>query len=338
VARRELDLTYLKELPIVKDWLKDNYITRKTLKRYLQSLNRIYPSIIEEFGSWEAFLKLNSNKKANFFNHWIEVELPVQIKKFPNRQESKLKNSLRVHVWNVQGLLGRLGEEYRANHKLMDKVENNTNTFLKLSREDIEKLYKVLNPKYKLILKIMYLFGGLNPADIIELKLSDFQQFDENFYYIQKKRAKTGKKGGKIFNVIHKGLYEEIKEFAKIHHRGINDNIFDLEARSISNTLRNNLKAFKLNPKTTPKYIRQLAATELKKYLPEDLLLLWTQHKPRNIVEANYVKHIPDLVELYPKIVQALLIGNGYTQTIKESKEIKDRLSQLESKLSQAFE
>jgi len=331
-GRKTLDVDYLLSLTPIKTWLVDNFIPESEVKRYLAALNQMYPDILASFGDFDKFLALDSNKKANFFNKWVEDKADQKIQSFPEKDRSKVKSTYQVYAWNVQGLLSRMGPQYKANPKTVKKIDSNTNLFISLTRTDVETLFTVLPPNYQLMLKILFLWGGMNPKDIVSLTLNDFKQYDTDFYYIQKARSKTEKKGGKIFNICHKELYQDIKHYAEIEKHGNNDPIFDLTEGAISDTFRNYVLRYEINKECMPKIIRQLASTLLKKILPEDFLLLWTQHKPRNIVEANYIKNIPDLIALYPKIVEAVLLGNGYKHQLEVEQDIRKENALLRAK------
>jgi len=345
MTKKPQDLTSLRELKGIKEWLEDNLLNEKqekTLRRQLLAVQLVFPNIEKNQKDWEKFLALNKNKKANFLNAFVDQEAEKKLDLNPEKNLAIIKNTLRVYVWNLQGLLARIG--YEANPKNLVKIDNNASVEpLEITREDVENLYKKLNAQYQLILKIHFLFGGLNPADIVELRLNDFKRTAvQEFYYIYKSRAKTEKKGGKIFNVCHIGLFEEIKAYFDLQNlktgnqKTPNDPIFAIDERTISDEFRYVIKQNNLPEKTIPKYMRQLAGTILEETLPNRYRLIWTQHKEEIKTDPNYVKNtIPKLIEFYPKIAEALLLGNGYRHQLASKKDLQKEMESVKQKLKE---
>ncbi len=307
------------------------------------ALKTIFPHIKEGSAEWNNFIALDKNKKADYLNAWIEKEAPKKLAKNPGRNIEIIKNTLRVYVWNLQGLLSKIG--YDANPKNMPKIDTNASVEeVEITREDVEKLYAKLNQKYALILKVHFLLGGLNPADIVELRLNDFKKCNDPFYYIYKPRSKTERKGGKIFNVIHDILYDEIKEFVNLENLKRennqetpitpNDPIFQIDERTISDEFRYVLEQNGLNAKTIPKYIRQLAATLLEEVLTKNLDQIWTQQIQEIKTDPNFVKDkIPKLIEYYPKIFEVLGLGNEYKHKLAVEQDIRKENAMLKTKI-----
>lgn len=305
-------------------------------------------------------------------NAWVEKQAPLFLEKNLNSNTINpekhkqtnlelIKNSLRVYVWNFQGLLSSI--DCKANPKNLIKIDNNASPEeCEITKDDVEKLFDKLNPKYKLILKIHFLFGGLNPADIVELCLNDFKKVNAQFYFIHKNRSKTAKKGGKIFNVIHASLFDEISTFFETENLKLDNSmqrtknypiffhwerkydedtkkdwfyLVNLEERTISDEFRYVIKQNKLNEKIIPKYIRQLAGTILGKTLPDKYRLIWTQHKQEIKTDPNYIKStIPNLIEYYEIIAKALLLGNGFLHQLAEEKDLQKKVTKLEQDIS----
>jgi len=349
MARKPLDLTHLKEIPIIKEHLAKNHINQDQYKEYFLAFNHIYPKLIETFGSFEVFLDSDENEKSKFLNDWFSEQYDYKKKEKPDNDLIAMKNTILRDVWEVQGLLGKLGKKYKANPELLETQQPNSNLTLAISFEDVLKLYDVLPTQYKLILKIM-MISGLDPIDIVDFRLSDFKEANENFYYIYKPRTKTKEKGVYFLLIFDREFYGEIAEYVKnfnidIERRkstlqkrlrdhpeeqekveteinkisnviGINGPIFPISKETVSTEIKHYLRKYQLNPKTLPRYIRQLSATLLEDILPSKYLLLWSQHKAE-LMDRHYLKqNVDKFIQFYPLIAQKVLIHSSY-QSVK---------------------
>lgn len=249
MGKTTLYINYLKEINPIKEYLKDTSISDKSIKTYLQAIDKIFPYLVDRFKekigitfSLEKYYEQitinereNTNKKNEIRKNWEQNDIPNKVfnewrqisqnkkanllMKFANQLASKYKdtnrNSFVNYIWRIQGFLAKLGRDYEANPKIMEKTEMNgfhleeTTTY-----EDVLQFYeKINNPKYKLILKIM-MYSGLNPIDIIALKPIDFKRFQKSdYYYIMKKRIKTMHKDTYFVIAFHTIFINEIKEY-----------------------------------------------------------------------------------------------------------------------------
>jgi hypothetical protein len=191
---------FIEEIEVVKDFkaedfLKLSEINQTIIKKEWAELN--IPNTI--FNLWS---KLTPEKKADILVKWM------------NNGEKVNQN----YIWRIQGLLSKLGRLYEANPKLIPQIE--TNGFkleLDFTYEDVMDLYYKLPDKLKLILKIM-IYTGLNGADIVLLKPSDFNKYVDKktkniYYYVMKKRLKTAKKDAYYVILFSASFVEELKEY-----------------------------------------------------------------------------------------------------------------------------
>lgn len=362
------NLSYIEKLKGIKELLKRKNIDRAKYRRYFLNLNRIYPKIIETFSnkskkdvkdlgkklghskltpeeqenihsSWENFLEIDPNKKANFLMDFAIEQYEARKKKEPNGNFRNFRNTELRIIWGVQGLLGKIGQKYKANHELLETQTSNTNLELPITLEDVEKLYDVLPYKYGLMLKIIT-FTGLNPKDVLGLQLSNFKKtHNPNFYFIQKMRNKTAHQQVEYILVFDENFYQEIENFTKtIPNYSKNDPIFDITPSTLLSQFKFYIKKYNLNPKILPKYIRQLCYTLLSDEIPEKLLLAWSQHKPK-LMDKHYIKKTVDkMIEFYPRIARAFLLKSSaqYAKEIRENTNIK-QINQLKKELQRHF-
>lgn len=307
--QKRIDLTELKQIPIIKRHLSIFARTpaaQKKYRLYLLTLRKIYNKIQEKYGSFESFLEVEENEKSIFLMEWVNERYEAKKTENPNGDFIAFKNTGLRNVWLINGFLGKLGRKYTANTKLLESQTPSSNLVLQANLADVMKLHDVLSLKYKLILKIM-LFTGMNPVDILNFTLADFKSHDDgNYFYVYKLRQKTKSKGVMFLNVFRRDFFNEIMRYAHAQRRGMNDRIFPISPKTLENTFQYHIKKHNLNPKTMPRYIRQLNATLLEDVLPSKYLLLWTQHKG-DIMTRHYLKrNIAKFIQFYPLIINAV--------------------------------
>jgi hypothetical protein len=332
MARPKKDLSYLETIPIIKDFLKDNNILTDTrTRRYLLSLAKIYPYIIKQYGNFDFFIELDSNKKAHFFIEYINSEVNKKSKNHPEINYNKIKNNVLHTIWMVQGFLGYLGKHLRANPKWIEDFTPIPSFTSKINISDIIDLHKILPYKGRTQLEIQTLTGW-NNIDLTKLRLDDFTSIKRNtvqididsddFLYIAKTREKTWKKNVIYLNLFDRQFYDEIERYCRINSIKSSEIIFSVKPPAISELYRYYLKKYThLNQFTLPRYIRQFCFTQLQDIFKNDpdLFNVWTQHK-MGVLRTHYIKnYIERLIPLYPKIKENLVLGNIKTLKIEVS-------------------
>ena len=253
MKRRRKYLEYLTEIEGIKKYLKISSKTEKTIRTYLLALDKFFPYLLNFFKenytelknfNLESYHKLNLDKQEKLKKEWEKYEIPNKIfevywKTLSSNEKAELlmkwvnelsnsnevkRNTYLNYLWRIQGFLSKIGFEYKANSKNMDKINNNNGFHLAsdITYEDVIKLYEKLdNIKYKLILKIM-MYCGLNPADIILLRPMDFNktEFKDNngisitdYYILSKFRQKTKGKNTQYLIPFCRNFIEELKEY-----------------------------------------------------------------------------------------------------------------------------
>jgi len=247
-----INLNYLKEIISIKDYLRDTPKTEKSIKTYLQALDKFFPYLVNRFKEniielrdfdLNAYYNLNTIEKNKTKENWIKNDIHNKImnnwmkltpekksdilmkfaKDSSKNNETTEKNTYLNYAWRVQGLLSKLGRDYEANPKTMEQLKSNgTKIGSDIEYEDVIELYgKLNNDKYKLILKII-MYAGLNPIDILDLKPKDFIKvdskavkiiLDRKYYYIKKERIKTKRKQVEFLLVFAENFFNEIKNY-----------------------------------------------------------------------------------------------------------------------------
>ena len=265
-------------------------------------------------------------------NKFLETEYAFRIKHSKYSNKENCRNRLLQIIWLVQGFLGYLSKDkdLRANHKFIESITPNPTFILPINGDDIYDLYEDLKARERKALKLEF-FTGLNLADVVELELSDFRTINDEFYFVHKKRIKTWKKRVNYLNVYDNAFYRELERYCDRNSISENEKIFPLTSMGLYNAYKRILLKNNLNPKTLPKWIRQLSFTRLEPVLGEgtDLFSLWTQHQ-MGVLSTHYVKkYINQYINLYPKICDAVLIGS-LKQTEEKLKFLK---TEIETKL-----
>ena len=291
-------------------------------------LNVMYPYILKEYGVFDSFLECDRNKKAFFFNKFLEKEYLIRMDAKPSRDKINCKNRLLQIIWDVQGFLGYISRErdLRANHKLIENMTPNPTFINPINVDDVFDLFDEAKARDRKALKIEF-FTGYNPVDLLGLTLSDFRTINDEFYYIHKKRQKTWKKKINYLNIFDNNFYYEIARYCDRKNISENELIFPITPSGLWKSYKRNLIKNNLNPHTTPKYIRQLAFTRIEPVLGEEssLFRLWTQHAA-GVLSTYYVKkYITKFIERYPKICDAVLIGS-LKQSQQKIKFLKDEI------------
>ncbi|NVM28843.1 MAG: hypothetical protein HWN65_08365 [Candidatus Helarchaeota archaeon] len=334
-GRKPVDLTELRQIPIIKEHLAKFAKTKESQEKYqfyLQQLRKILPIIKEKYGSFEKFLEIDENEKSILLMEYVFEQYEAKKAKKPDGNLIAFKNTYLRNIWTINGFLGKLGKKYKANPELLEAQTPNSNLELQVTLEDILKLYDVLPIKYKLILKFM-VFSGLNPVDILDFRLADFKSCNgSEYFYIYKLRQKTKSKKVFFLNVYHKDFYAQVAEYARTQGIDKNEPIFShytkidpdrdfseknkervpITPKTVENEFRHYIKKHNLNSKTMPRYIRQLNATLLEDVLPSKYLLIWTQHKAK-LMDRHYLKkNIDKFIEFYPLISKMVELKSSY--------------------------
>lgn len=212
MVRKVININYLKEINNIKNYLRDSPKSEKSLKTYLQALDKLFPYLVNRFKenieelkdfnlknyykkniieqneiktNWkknnindkifEEWKKLSPEKKSDILMKWVKDS--IESKFYTNGKTEK--NTYLNYAWRIQGLLSKLGRNYEANPKTMEQLKRNgAKIGSEIEYEDVIELYEKLNnDKYKLILKIM-MYSGLNPIDILDLIPKDFKRVD----------------------------------------------------------------------------------------------------------------------------------------------------------------
>ncbi len=386
MGRETRYLKYLKEIPSIKEYLKNTSKSDKTISTYLLALDKFLPFLINRFKDkieelkdfdYETYFKLENGEKTEVKKEWVKIDIPNKIlieywkplnpniksellMKWANetskldielRKEKGLndlkdaKNTYLNYVWRVQGFLNRLGFQFKANPKEMDKIT--TNGFHledDITYEDVIKLYEELDKtKYKLILKTM-MYCGLNSADIVLLRPIDFEKYKKtNLYVLVRKREKTKHKDTQYLIIFYENFINELKEyFERINpnEKWINNKkeIFgDIKPNTISDVFKYHRDKAKLNPNLMPSSIRRLCFTRINDLFTlkdGDIYNLWTQHKV-GLLTRHYITDIMERIikkNYVEKIQEKVLIGNvgSYIREVNGLKNGINRIKDLE--------
>lgn len=343
------DLEYLKTIVPIKDYLRDTPKSEKSIKTYLMALDWIFPSLIDRFKNeinydinlddynklgvkdrnkikqdwyneianqvFEEWKKLSSNKKADILMKWAN-----------NRAENsngKNRNTQLNYAWRIQGILSKLGREYEANPKNMERLSSNGFHLEEdITYEEVVELYeKLTNPKHKLILKIM-MYTGLNPIDIINFRPRDFKRYvmdaDNNYnkwisYVLIKIREKSKHKKVEFLITFEEEFIDEIRDYfeRKIvkHIKKPNDNMSD-----------------KKYQKTKSKIKRYMEDTRFSRVEKDNYIIFtgeydWIKDKNQNIFGDMTSKNVSDVMayhvginklnsKLTPMIIRRLCFTN----------------------------
>ncbi len=243
------ELEYLKMITPIKNYLRDTPKSAKSIKTYLQALDKIFPAFIDRFrDNIDELKKLdkteldniiemlsqidNVNQKNQFKKELAKLDIPNKVfnewrKQSPNKKADILmkwakdaskhngkgkENTFLNYVWRIQGFLSKLGRDYEANPKnIIQLTSNGFHLEERITFEEVLIMYEKLRPKYRLILKIM-MYSGLNPIDIVHLKPVDFKPYKE-YYVLIKEREKTKHNDVKFLITFEKPFIDEIRAY-----------------------------------------------------------------------------------------------------------------------------
>lgn len=247
-----INLNYLEQITSIKDYLRDTPKTKKSIKTYLQALDKFFPYLMNRFKEnivelkdfdLNAYNNLNTSEKNKTKENWVKTDIHNKImnewmKLTPEKKSDILmkfvndssenngkteRNTYLNYAWRVQGLLSKLGRNYEGNPKTLEQLKRNgAKIGSEIDYEDVIELYdKLNNDKYKLILKVM-MYSGLNPIDILDLKPKDFikidfkavkVELDKDYYYVKKERIKTKRKNVEFLLVFAENFFNELKSY-----------------------------------------------------------------------------------------------------------------------------
>jgi len=274
MVRIQININYLEEINSIKEYLRDTPKSRKSIKAYLLALDKFFPYLINRFKdnikelkdfTLKDYYKLNTTEMNNVKANWVKDNIHNKIfeewKKLSPEKKSDIlmkwvndsienkyvrngkteENTYLNYAWRIQGLISKLGRDFEANPKTMEKLKRNgTKIGSMIDYEDVIELYdKLNNDKYKLILKIM-MYSGLNQIDILDLKSKDFIKIDSkalkisldrDYYYIKKERIKTKHKNAEFLLIFTEEFFNEIKSY--------------FERKIIVNYTKDNIKKYK---------------------------------------------------------------------------------------------
>lgn len=325
------DLEYLKTIVPIKDYLRDTPKSEKSIKTYLMALDWLFPTLIDRFKNeinydinlddynklgvkdrnkikqgwyneiaiqvFEEWKKLSSNKKADILMKWAN-----------NRAENsngKNRNTQLNYAWRIQGFLSKLGREYEANPKNMEKLSSNGFHLEEdITYEEVVELYeKMTNPKHKLILKIM-MYTGLNPVDIINFRPRDFKIYrmepNENStnewisYVLVKIREKSKHKKVEFLITFEEEFIDEIRDYfeRKIvkHIKKPKDNMSDKEYQKAKSKIKRYMEDTRFSRVEKPNYI--IFTGEYN----------WIKDKSKNIFGDITSKNVSDVMAYHVRI------------------------------------
>jgi hypothetical protein len=345
MTRPKIDLTFLETLPIIKTFLEDDCrLPKKKIRRYLLDLAVVYPYIINKYGSFEAFLPIPPNKKSSFFMDFVETEYKIRIKRFPHRNYVNTRNRVLQIMWDLQGFLGYLGVNLKANNKILELQFPVTDFQPAIHVLDLLHLSDEMPGEGRRRLKLLF-WTTWNPVDMVKLCLNDFKHLNSEygeFFWVNKRREKTFKKKVIYLNLFEPSYYNELERYCIRNDINSNTPIFSRLVDKEENmrvplatcTFRAYFRYWArrtgLNELVSPKNIRALGITQLKNAIKDnDLVDLWSQHKV-GTVPTHYIKDsIQKYIELMPQIKKAVGIETVSSLT-EQVKVLKD---DIESKL-----
>jgi integrase len=346
MTRSEINTLYLENIPIIHDFLTDECrLKHKQIRRYLLDLAVIYPHITKKYRTFEVFIGQTPNKKAGFFNDFLDYEYNLRMKAKPDRDKVNCRNRLLQIVWDVQGLLGYLegveGKNLRANRKLLETQTANPSFIPQINVSDLLFAFDEMPGEGRRRLKFLF-WTTWNTIDVTQLSISDFKPIDTDyghFYWIKKYRQKTHKKKIVFLNAFTPSFYEELDRYCSRNSIGENEPIFSRFDKKVEERLALNPCTFRayfkywaakagFNEQVGPKNIRALGIAQLRNVFKDDyeLLEVWSQHHA-DIITTHYTQDLLNrFVERMPKIQNAVGIEN-VSQLKEQVKVLKDDIS-----------
>lgn len=345
MTKSATDLSFIEVIPIVHDFLTDDCpLNSNQIRRYLLDLTVMYPYITNKYRTFDVFLSQVPNKKATFFNKFIEDEFAVRMKRKPNRDKVNCRNRLIRIVWGVQGFLGKLsgvtGDNYKANHDFIESQIANPDVTSPIDTSDLLYFFDEVPGEGRRRLKFLF-WTTWNTIDAVQLCMNDFKSIESEygpFYYVKKWRRKTMRSKIIYLGVFEPQFYDEFDRYCTHNDIKGNDPIFSRLIEDPENPYRVSLKPcsmrayFKYWTKKTganefimPKTIRALGITELRNVFKDDteLLQIWSQHHT-DIITQHYTKDLLNrYIERMPKIRKTVGIENVRYLTA-EVKQLKD--------------
>lgn len=243
MVKTQKNVEYLKEIDEIKDFLKYTPKSKKSLKTYFSALDKFFPYLVNFYEIVEGFdlteyLKKGINETNEIKEEWSKNNVVDRVfeewtkinkgkrsglfMKWVNEQNEDIRNTYLNYVWRIQGLFAQVSERWSANPKTIQKIKTNgihVDEDKEIDLADVGELYNKLNPKYKMILKMM-MYTGLNPADLVELKPVDFKKIsnkekygDNVYYYVKKERKKEKHKNVIYLHVYTEFFMKEIKDY-----------------------------------------------------------------------------------------------------------------------------
>ncbi|MFW9879533.1 MAG: hypothetical protein ACFFG0_41180 [Candidatus Thorarchaeota archaeon] len=300
----------------------------------------VYPYILKQYGTFETFLDVKPNKKAGFFDKFVEAELIVRMKERPDRNKITCRNRLLRIMWGVQGFLGYLsgveGENYKANSKLLEDQLPTPDFTSSITPLDLLELFDEMPGEGRRRLKFLF-WTTWNGIDAVQFCMNDIHVIDTAYgkkFWVQKWRRKTRKKKIIYLNLFEPPMINELERYAMrkgidenepIFSKGIKDEEGEIDHYESLQTC--SLRAYfkywgrktGLSELVGPKNIRALGITRLRNILKDDneLLNIWTQHNT-SVITKHYTK---DLIERFaerlPQINKAVGIENVSVLTEK---------------------
>ena len=243
MTKTQISLDYLKEVEKIKEFLRFTTKSEKSLKTYFLAFDKFFPFLVDFFEVVEKFnLTEHLEKKVNeinevktewsntgvvdkVFEEWSNLDKEKRsnlFMKWVNSKDEDIRNTYLNYVWRAQGFLKKVHKKWKANPDTIDKLVSNglhLDDSENITLSDVGELYNKLSDKYKLILKMM-LYTGLNPADLVTLKPTDFKRIsdeekyrDNIYFYVNKIREKSKHKNVNFLQVYTESFMNEIIDY-----------------------------------------------------------------------------------------------------------------------------
>ena len=213
-------------------------------------------------------LELRNYSKQSIKSYLYNVEKYLKYCKAKGINENSAKDYLRLQLRNKNPSTASLCAS--AIQFFFKKILKQDIYFVKPKRnkilpniltiDEIKKIIEItINPKHKLIIKLLY-GTGLRVSEIINLKKQDIN-FDESLI-----RINLGKGRKDRFVKLPKSIIEELRSFSKI---GNSKYLFEsqkggkLASKTIQLILSNNAKKTKIKKRVYPHLLRHSFATHL---------------------------------------------------------------------------
>ena len=211
------------------------------LRNYSKQSIKSYLYYVEKYLDYSKNYGINENSAKNFLRIELKTKNPSTVSLSSSAIQFFFKEILKQNIYFVKP----------KKNKTLPNI---------LTIEELKKLIKsVINPKHKLIIKLLY-GTGLRVSEIINLKKQDIN-FDENLIKID-----LGKGSKDRFVKLPESVIEELNNFSKM---GNSKYLFEsqrggkLTAKTIQLILSNSAKKAGIKKRVYPHLLRHSFATHL---------------------------------------------------------------------------